>query len=506
MVTEQTAVKPKAKPKRSPGKKTAKPKNKMFQELDRVLDQIARDKGISKERLIEAIEHAFLSAAQKKWGHLGTLEAHYNQEQGEIELFQFKTVVETIQDSNVELTLEEAHQLDPEAQAGDSLGVKMDPSEFGRIAAQAAKQVIIQKVREAERDIIYSEYKDRVGELVTGVVRRFEKGDLIIDLGRAEGCIPRSEQVPSEQSKVGERIQAYFLEINPNARGSMIVLSRRHPNLVKKLFEMESPEVSDKTVEIKSVAREPGIRAKIAVTSRDSDVDPVGACVGVKGSRVQSVVQELKGEKIDIVSWDEDPARFVCNAIAPAEVVKVIIKERDRSMEVVVPDDQLSLAIGKRGQNVRLAAHLTGWNVDVFSETRFEEMATRCKKVLVKVLEADESQALILYSHGFRHFEEIAKVEWETFKEVPGLNQEKLKQIKEKAELAVQAGTSTEALMEEMLKAAEEKPAPAEAAAGSPSVALAKEGEPKTEGEPSSAKPVEGGPPPEPKEEKNDES
>lgn len=454
MVTEQTVSKPKAKPKRTPAKKAAKTKNKMFQELDRVLDQIARDKGISKERLIEAIEQAFLSSARKKWGHLGELEAHYNQESGEIELFQFKTVVETVQDANIELTLEEGKQLDPEAQAGDSLGVKMDPSEFGRIAAQAAKQVIIQKVRDAERDNIYNEYKDRVGELVTGIVRRFEKGDLIVDLGRAEGCIYRLEQVQGEQNKVGDRIQAYFLEINPHAKGSMIVLSRRHPNLVKKLFEMESPEVADKTVEIKSVAREPGIRAKIAVYSRDSDVDPVGACVGVKGSRVQSVVQELKGEKIDIVSWDEDPARFVCNAIAPAEVVKVIIKERDRSMEVVVPDDQLSLAIGKRGQNVRLAAHLTGWNVDVFSESRFEELANRCKAVLTKVLGVDSSQALILYSHGFRHFEEIAKVDWETFKAQPGIGQEKLKEIREKAEQSVAAGVTTESLMAEMVKEA----------------------------------------------------
>ncbi|MBI4224609.1 MAG: transcription termination/antitermination protein NusA [Deltaproteobacteria bacterium] len=424
----------------------------MFLELDRTLDQIARDKGITKERLIEAIEQAFLSAARKKWGHLGELEAHYNQEAGEIELFQFKTVVEKVQDPNIEITLEEGKELDPEAQAGDSLGVKMDSSEFGRIAAQAAKQVIIQKVRDAERDIIYSEYKDRVGELVTGVVRRFERGDMIIDLGRAEGCIPRFEQVPGEQSKVGERLQAYFMEINPNARGSMIVLSRRHPQLVKKLFEQESPEVSDGTVEIKNVAREPGVRTKIAVASKDSDVDPVGACVGVKGSRVQSVVQELKGEKIDIVSWDEDPARFVCNAIAPAEVVKVILKERERSMEVVVPDDQLSLAIGKRGQNVRLAAHLTGWNVDVFSEARYEEMASRCKAVLVKVLEVDESSALILYSHGFRHFEDIPKVGWEAFKEVPGIGKEKLQNAYEKAKKALEEGLTTEKMMGEMFK------------------------------------------------------
>lgn len=459
MVTEPAQDKSRAKPKRPRASKKikAQPKNKMFQELNRTLEQIARDKGITKERLIEAIEHAFLSAAHKKWGHLGELEAHYNLEAGEIELFQFKTVVETIQDPNIELTLEEGKKLDPEAEVGDSLGVKMDPSDFGRIAAQAAKQVIIQKVRDAERDIIYSEYKDRVGELVTGVVRRFERGDMIIDLGRTEGCIPRSEQVPGEQTKVGERLQTYFLEINPNARGSMIVLSRRHPQLVKKLFEQEAPEVSDGTVEIKNVAREAGVRAKIAVCSKDPDVDPVGACVGVKGSRVQGVVQELKGEKIDIVSWDEDPARFICNAIAPAEVVKVILKERERSMEVVVPDDQLSLAIGKRGQNVRLAAHLTGWNVDVFSEQRYEELATRCKAVLVKVLGVDESTALILYSHGFRHFEDIIKVEWKTFKEVPGIGKERLQEIYAKAKQVQEEGLATQTLMAEMFKEEEEE-------------------------------------------------
>ncbi len=441
------SAKPRAKQKSKTG-----PKNKMFVELDRVLDQISRDKNIPKEKLIEAIESAFLSAARKKWGHLGELEAHYNPDNVEIELFQFKTVADPITDPNTQMTWKEAQELDPDVQMGDSIGVKMDSSEFGRIAAQAAKQVIITKVRDAERDLIYNEYKDRVGELVTGIVRRYEKGDLIIDLGRSEAVIPRTEQVPTEHYKMGDRVQAFFVEINPHARGSMIVLSRRHPNLVRKLFEMEAPEVSDATVEIRSVAREPGVRAKIAVTSKDSDVDPVGACVGVKGSRVQSVVQELKGEKIDIVMWDEDPARFVCNAIAPAEVVKVIIKERERSMEVVVPDDQLSLAIGRKGQNVRLAAQLTGWNIDVYSETRVQEQANRCKAVLVKVLGVDDSTAIILYAHGYRTFEDIGHVDWERFKEVPGVGAEKLKEIQGAAQKALQDGVSTDALIAELAK------------------------------------------------------
>lgn len=498
----QTEVKPKIKKVATKKKGKPAPKQKMFVELDRVLDQIARDKNIPKERLVEAVESAFLSAARKKWGHLGELEAHYNQENGEIELFQFKTVVAEIKDSNLEISLEEGQKLDPEVQAGDSLGVKMDPSVFGRIAAQAAKQVIISKVRDAEKDLIFKEYKDRVGEIVTGIVRRYEKGgDLVIDVGRSEACVPRTEQVTGEPFKIGDRVQAYFMEINPHARGPMIILSRRHPQLVKKLFELEVPEVADGTVEIKNVAREPGIRAKIAVTSKDSDVDPVGACVGMKGSRVQSVVQELRGEKIDIVCWDEDPARFVCNAIAPAEVVKVIVKERERSMEVVVPDDQLSLAIGKRGQNVRLAAHLTGWNVDVYSETKIEELATRCKAVLARVLNVDDSMAFILYSHGFRHFEDIARVEWNTFKDVPSVSAEKLKEMKGLAEKAVVGGLTTEKVMGEILKEKIEKEKiesekkRMEAESGEPSSAEVTEGKPETEnGEPSSAEATEGKP------------
>lgn len=445
--------------KKAATKKKAKTKNPMFQELDQVLDQIAKDKGISKEKLIEAIESAFLSAARKNWGHLGELEAHYNTETAEIELFQFKTVVEEVKDPNIEIGIAEGKELDPEAQVGDSLGVKMDPSVFGRIAAQAAKQVIISKVRDAERDQVYNEYKDRVGEIVTGIVRRFERGETIIDLGRAEASIPRSEQVQSESFKVGERVHAYFLEINTRAKGSLIILSRRSPQLVKKLFEQESPEVGDGTIEIKSIARDPGVRTKIAVTSRDSQVDPVGACVGMKGSRVQSVVQELRGEKIDIVSWDEDPARFICNAIAPAEVVKVIVKESERSLEVVVPDDQLSLAIGKRGQNVRLAAHLTGWNVDVISESRIEDLARRSKMVLTKVLEVDDSTATALYAHGFRNFEDIARVDLKTFQEFPGVGAEGLKEIRAKAEAAVSAGTKTETLIAEIAKMEEAKKA-----------------------------------------------
>jgi N utilization substance protein A len=370
-----------------------------------------------------------VSAARKKYGHTAELEAQYNEELGEVELFQFHHVVETVEDPSLQITLPNARKLDAEAQLGDELGEKIDSHQFGRIAAQTAKQVIIQKIREAESDIIFNEYKDRVGELITGIVRRFEKGNMIIDLGRTEALLPISEQVPSETYKVGERIQTYFLELRKNLKGPQIILSRRSPQLIRSLFAMEVPEISEGIVEIKNVAREIGSRAKVAVYSRDSDVDPVGACVGMKGSRVQSVVQELRGEKIDIVTWDEDPARFVCNAIAPAEVAKVIIHEKDHSMEIIVPDDQLSLAIGRKGQNVRLAAQLTGWNIDIYSETKHEEITKRAKQALTLDLGIEDSMSSIFYSHNFRTTKSIAETSLEDFLTLPGINPERLKEI-----------------------------------------------------------------------------
>lgn len=429
----------------------------MFQNLGKVLDQVSKDKGIPREMLVEAIEDAFLSAARKKWGFLGDLEAHFNEEAGEIELFQFKTAVETIENENLEMELPDAQKLDPDVEAGDSIGVKMDPSVFGRIAAQTAKQVIIQKVREAERQVVFEEYKDRLGELITGVVRRFEKGDLIVDLGRTEAVVPKQEQVPSENYRAGERLQGFFLRIDKEGRGPAVVVSRKNLGLLIGLFTMEVPEIAEGIVEIAAAAREPGVRSKIAVSSRDSDVDPVGACVGIKGSRVQNVVGELKGEKIDIVAWESDPARFVCNALAPAEVVKVIIREREHAMEVVVPDDQLSLAIGRRGQNVRLAAQLTGWNIDVFSETKIEQVAARAKKVLADILGTDDGSAMILYSHSFRSFEDIASSEFEDFCQVPGLGEEMLKGMYDNAKAAVGEGKNTESMIGEMIRVEEEE-------------------------------------------------
>ncbi len=341
--------------------------------LKHIIDQIVKEKGIDRDVVVEALEQAVLSAANKKYRNTRDLEAHYNTEVGEVELFEFVTVVDEVMDSYKEIDLEEAREIDPDVEVGDSLGMKMDASGFTRIAAQTAKQVIIQKVREAERETIFNEFKDRIGELINGVVRRFEKGDLVVDLGRAEALLSNKEQAPREVYRQGDRIKALIMDIRMTPKGPQIMLSRTHPTVLAKLFEAEVPEISEGIVEIKSVVREPGSRAKIAVYSHDSDVDPVGACVGMRGSRVQNVVSELRGEKIDIIPWSEDPARFACNALQPAAVSKVYIDEDNRALEIIVADDQLSLAIGKKGQNVRLAAKLTGWRIDIKSETRAAE-------------------------------------------------------------------------------------------------------------------------------------
>lgn len=341
--------------------------------LKHTIDQIVKEKAIDKQVIVEALEQAVLTAANKKYRNTRELEAHYNEEIGEVELFEFVTVVEEVLDSYKEIDLEEAREVDPDVEVGDSLGMKMDASGFSRIAAQTAKQVIIQKVREAERETIFADFKDRIGELLNGVVRRFEKGDLVIDLGRAEAVLPHKEQAPREVYRQGDRVKALITDIRMTTKGPQILLSRVHPNVIVKLFEAEVPEIAEGIVEVMGVVREPGSRTKIAVYSHDHDVDPVGACVGMRGSRVQNVVSELRGEKIDIIPWSEDIARFACNALAPAVVSKVYVDEESREMEIVVADDQLSLAIGKRGQNVRLAAKLISWKIDIKSESRAAE-------------------------------------------------------------------------------------------------------------------------------------
>lgn len=391
--------------------------------LNHTLDMVGKEKGIDKEVLIEALESAMLTAAKKRYGPDRDLEVHFNEDIGEIEIFEFRTVVEKVNDPETEVSLQEAVQLDPEAQLNDSLGIKLDTADLGRIAAQTAKQVLIQKVREADHAIVYDEYKDRKGELATGIVRRFERGNIIVDLGRAEAIMPVREQVPRESYRAGDRIQAFVLDVQPESRGPQIVLSRTSPGLLVKLFEMEVPEIDEGIVTIEAAAREPGARSKIAVSSRDSDVDPVGACVGMKGARVQAVVQEMRGEKIDIVPYSPDPATFVCNALAPVEVSRVIINEDTHSMEIIVPDDQLSLGIGRKGQNVRLASQLAGWKLDINSESRVAEMWKNAITSLGKIDGVGDIMIDTLYKYGFRSARDVMMADLEELTEVPGIGE-----------------------------------------------------------------------------------
>ena len=398
----------------------------MQQDLNRVIEQVSKEKGIDKTILIAALENAMISAAKKKFGHQRKIEAQFNPEIGEVELFEAKTVVEAVQDEATEITLSEARDsLDPDAQVGDELLCKLDSSLFGRIAAQAAKQNIVQRLRDAEREIIYNEFKGREGQLVNGIVQRFEKRNIIVNLGRTDAILPEKEQVPRERYRQGDRIRAYIVSVEITSRGPQIVLSRTHPGMLIQLFAQEVPEIYEGIVEVKGAAREPGGRAKIAVVSHDPDVDPVGACVGMKGTRVQSVVQELRGEKIDIVHWIPDQAEYVCRALAPAKVSKIIIDDDDHTMEVIVPDDQLSLAIGKKGQNVRLASRLTNWRIDVRSEAEAEEETRRARQSISSIPGIGDFATELLYQAGFKSAEDIADSELEEILDVDGISKEK---------------------------------------------------------------------------------
>ena len=415
--------------------------------LGHIIDQVAQEKGIDRQILIETMEAAILKAAQAAFGPTRELEARYNEETGSIDLFQYMTVVEAVADGEREIALDVASKHGLDAELGEELGfqvfwhprdaerarqqdkefgsvldMRQARSAFGRIAAQTAKQVLLQRVRDAERDLIYNEYKDKKGQLIRGIIRRFEKGhNVIVDLGRTEGILSHREQTPRETYRPGDRIVAYVKDIDREARGPLVILSRSDPRLVDKLFEAEVPEIYEGIVKIVGVAREPGSRSKIAVSTRDSDVDPVGACVGIKGSRVQAVVQELRGEKIDIVPYDPDPARYIIAAIQPAEVNKVIVDEADHRMELVVPDEKLSLAIGRKGQNVRLASQLTGWKLDIISESKFKQMEEEALAAFRQMDGIHEDLARAMYRLGFRALEELAEASVEELVTIDGV-------------------------------------------------------------------------------------
>lgn len=418
-----------------------------FGNLGLIVEQVAQEKGIDRSILIETVEAAILRAAQAAFGPTRELEARFNDETGSIDLFQYMTVVEEVDDPEREISADLAAKHGLEAELGEELGfqvfwhprdaerarqqdrefgavldMKQARSSFGRIAAQTAKQVLLQRVRDAERDIIFNEFKDKKGQLIRGIVRRFERGhNVIVDLGQTEGILPYREQTPRETYRPGDRVVAYVKDIDREARGPLVILSRSAPQLVERLFESEVPEIYEGIVRIVGVAREPGSRSKIAVETRDGDVDPVGACVGIKGSRVQAVVQELRGEKIDIVPHDNDVARYIIAAIQPADVNKVIVDEADHRMELVVPDEKLSLAIGRKGQNVRLASQLTGWKLDIVSESKFKAIEEEALKAFLHIEGVGEELARAMYRLGFRALEELAEASPEELTSIDGV-------------------------------------------------------------------------------------
>src|SRR5881398_2732732 len=406
-------------------------------ELLQIADAVAREKSIDRGIVIAAMEDAIAKAARARYGSETDVHAEIDAKKGELRLSRHMLVVEQVENSSNQISLADAQRANPGAQVGDTIADPLPPLEYGRIAAQSAKQVIVQKVREAERDRQYDEYKDRIGDIVNGIVKRVEYGNVVVDLGRGEAIVRRDEMLPRETMRNGDRIRAYIYDVRREARGPQIFLSRSHPQFMVRLFAQEVPEIYDGIIEIRAVARDPGSRAKIAVISKDSSIDPVGACVGMRGVRVQAVVQELQGERIDIIPWNADPATFIVNALAPAEVSKVVLDEETRRVEVVVPDEQLSLGIGRRGQNVRLASQLTSWQIDILteaeeSERRQKEFAQRTQ-LFMEALDVDETVAQLLASEGFATIEDVAYVELNELAQIEAFDEETAQELQSRA-------------------------------------------------------------------------
>lgn len=406
-------------------------------ELLLVAETVAREKSIEKDQVLEAMEQAIQKAGRSKYGYEHDIRAKIDRKTGEITLMRCREIVEDVENPVTQITLAEAQVIDPTLNMGDVLTELLPPIDFGRVAAQTAKQVIFQKVRDAERHRQYEEYKNRVGDIISGIVKRIEFGNVFIELGRAEALLRRDEMIPRENYRVGDRVRAYIFDVREEPRGAQIFVSRTHPDFMACLFTQEVPEIYDGTIEIKSIARDPGSRAKIAVTSADSSLDPVGSCVGMRGSRVQAVVSELQGEKIDIIPWSGNPATFIVNALAPAEVVKVVVDEESKRVDVVVAEEQLSLAIGRRGQNVRLASILTGWKIDILTEAqesdrRNEEVKLR-SKLFVEALDVDEMIAHLLIGEGFTKVEEVAYIDLSELATIEGFDQDLAEELQNRA-------------------------------------------------------------------------
>ena len=398
----------------------------VFSEMGRLIDQVSKDRGIERQVVVNAIVSGLLSAARKKFGTYRDIEAKFNEETGKLELYEFKEVVtdDKFVDEQIEIKLSEALKMDPDAQVGDQIGVALEPEVLGRIDAHTARQVVAQSLQSAENEVVFNEFEKRKGEIISGVVRRVERGMIVVDMEKTEAYIPRKEQIYGEKYNPGDRIQGYILEVRQTTRGPQIIMSRAHSNYLIKLFEKEVPEIYEGIVKIVSAAREPGQRAKIAVYSNDSAVHPVGSCVGMKGSRVQNITQELKGERIDVIVWEDDSVQYVCNALAPAKISKVLVDEENKEMEVIVADDQLSLAIGKRGQNVQLAVNLTGWRLNIVSLTEFEEKKRQAVFNLKLLPDITEPMLENIYQCGVSSVQELADSSLETIMSIPGYESE----------------------------------------------------------------------------------
>lgn len=396
-------------------------------ELLQISDAVAREKGLSKEKVLEAMEEAIQRAAKSKYGNESDIRADIDRKTGEVNIMKYITVKDPVEDELNEITVEEARRIDPTAEVGTVFTTKLPPINFGRVAAQAGRQIIVQKIREAEREKQYEEFKDRVGEIISGVVKRAEFNSVTLDIGHTEAVIRRDQLIPKENFRVGDRVRAYIADVSREMKGPQIFLSRTHPQFLVELFKQEVPEIYEGVIEIKSVARDPGSRAKIAVYTSDTNIDPIGACVGVRGSRIQAVIRELQGEKIDVVLWSDDPATFAVNALAPAEVSRVVVDEENHKFEVLAPENQLSLAIGRRGQNVRLASMLIGWNVTVVSENEALEKKNKeyheNSQSFMKALDCDEVIAHLLVTEGFSDIEELASITKEDLASIEGFDE-----------------------------------------------------------------------------------
>lgn len=405
-------------------------------ELKKMVEALSKEKGLSKEIVVEALVEGLKTAAKKKFGNTAKIEVKYHDETGEIEIFRFREVVDKVADPTREISYEEAKALSPNVSIGDMIGERVNLQDLGRVAAQIVKQLFSQRLRLAEKQLIYEEYKHKLGEIVTGYVHRFNKKDVILNLGRAEALLPEEEQIPTERYHRGERVKALIIEVYRH-KEPQIVVSRSHPAFIKKLFEREVPEIQQGLVKIVAIAREPGSRTKIAVASKDPNIDPVGACVGVRGSRISAVLQEIKGEKIDVVLYDPDPAKFVYNALSPAECTKVIVDEASKTLEVIVPDDQLSLAIGRKGENVRLASKLLGWRIDILSETQYMRRQDPEFLKLLKVTGLSDETAGYLYEADIKDLKTLVETPPERIAQLTKLSEDQVKEILEKAKSAL---------------------------------------------------------------------